>query len=373
MSLGTGYISPEVLGRIGEVIDQQGLLDEPGQKTDTQRTEGGEPNPPLGVEENIPATDEENIPGVPPIGDPPDDEDPITAEGEEVASPADGEGEAPGITSISGLAAEFEVDEDVLLSEVRVGNGLGYDLPLGEALASWREQSTNLLQRQEAQESEFQEKMVTINSHADEELKQLGALASVMVAEMDSDLKAAGNLEEFKAVDPAGYADFIEKRHRREQLIGDAVKRFDLNSTDRQNQSNGDIDRVKQREATQLAQKMPHWRDPEVAKTVVAENTSLMRQFGYTDEEQAAVIDHRHILILHYAAQHLKTLEQAKGKTLDNLRKQKGLRRPGMVRRATARADQGDPALTQRKKRIGHLRKNATTESAASLIETFLQ
>ncbi len=372
MSVGPGYIPPDAVSRIETLLDQQAGPNEPEENPDTQRTDPDEANPPLGVEETPPEETGEPTPQ----GDPPEGEEPLVAEGEKSEEgdpkPKIGDGESD-ITTLAGLAQEFEVDEEVLLSEITVGNGLGYELPLGEALTSWREQSTNLLKRQEAQESEFQTKMVEINSHADEELKQLGALASVLVAEMDSDLKVAGNLEDFKAADPTGYVDFIEKRHRRQKLIADAVQRFDLSSTDRQNQADGDIDRVKQREATQLAQKMPHWRKPEVAKQVVEENTALMTRLGYSAEEQAAVIDHRHILILHYAAQHLKTLEQAQGKTLENLRKKQGLRRPGMVRRATARVDQGEPEVIQRRERLGHLRKNATTESAAALIATYMK
>jgi len=371
MSAGPGYITRETLSQIESVIDRDGLLGQNEPETSNQRTNAEPANPLVTPEETPPPGDAEI-----PIGEPPGDDTPLAAEGGEGGEDADPSASPiaePGdITSIAALAAEFETDEEGFLSSINVDNGMGYQISLGAALNDWRETSTNLLARQEQHEAEFQSKLGEINGRADEELKKMGTLASVLATELNSDFNGV-DIEDLKIREPAVYADMIEKRHRRQELIKQTLEQFDLNSGDRGNQSTADLDRIKQREATQLAQKMPHWaKDREVAKQVVNENTALMRGLGFTDEDIAGVIDHRQILVLHWAAQYRKSISKTKGKTLEKLREKKGLRRPGMVNRATARIDQGDPKTTERKARTGALRKSANTGDAARLIETFL-
>lgn len=366
MSVGPGYISPDHIASLETIIERDGLLNPDDPKPTNQRTNEDPPNPQATAEE-IAA---QETPGGEPIVDPPDGTPPLAADTEQSAQ---GDDEPPEITSLAALAQEAEAEESDILESIRVDNGLGYEVSLGEALNGYRDLSTNLMARQDAIELEHQTKLGEINGRLDVELRKLGALASVLASELKDDY-ANADLEEMRSHDPAGYADLVTRKTRREQMIKDAVERFDINSADREAMSQGDIDRMRQREATMLAQKMPHWaKDKALAQEVVAENTALMTGLGFSPQEIAGVNDHRQILVLHWAAQYRKSLKKAKGKNLESLRLKKGLKRPGLVNRATARVEQGDPHIVERKSRLGVFRKSGSVDDGAKLIETFLK
>jgi len=287
---------------------------------------------------------------------------------------ADGEAaseDEASIDSIEALAAEFEVEPDEILEGIGIDDGWGNVVPLGEALNGFRESRNQNLELQQQYEEKFQERVAAVDQQTESEIAKIAGLAQAMVQEMTAEFENV-DLAELKARDPLQYADMIEKRQRRAELIKAAVSTMDFNAGLRQERSGATVEQVHQREAGLLRQKMPHWfKDQKTIQEVVKQNTDYMRSLGFDDASIAAVTDHRHIIALNEAAKWRASQKKAKGKTLEALRKQKGLRKPNLAKRATARVDQGDPNVTVRKDRMKHFGKSRSVKDAGKLLETF--
>lgn len=302
-----------------------------------------------------------------------------TVEADEEAEEAteDGEDEAASddeasIDSIAALAAEFDVPEEEVLEGIGIDDGWGNVVPLGEALNAFRESRNQAFEQQTQLEAKYQERIAEVDQQTEREIAKVAAIAQAMITEMQSEFDGI-DLAELKVRDPLSYADMIEKRQRRAELIKQAVETMDFNAGLRQERSTETIQQVHQREAGLLRQKMPHWfKDQKTIESVVSENTAYMRSLGFDDASIQAVTDHRHIIALHHAAQWQKSQKQAGSKTLSKLRKQKGLRKPNLAKRATSRIDQGEPNLAVRKDRMKSFGKSRSVKDAGALLETFI-
>ena len=300
----------------------------------------------------------------------------VEADEEAEEATEDGDGEAASddeasIDSIAALAAEFDVPEEEVLEGIGIDDGWGNVVPLGEALDGFRESRNQNLEQQTQLEAQYQARIAEVDQQTEREIAKVAAIAQAMITEMQSEFDGV-DLAELKARDPLSYADMIEKRQRRAELIKQAVETMDFNAGLRQERSTETVQQVHQREAGLLRQKMPHWfKDQKTIQEVVKQNTDYMRSLGFDDASIAAVTDHRHIIALNEAAKWRASQKKAKGKTLEALRKQKGLRKPNLAKRATARVDQGDPNVTVRKDRMKHFGKSRSVKDAGKLLETF--
>jgi hypothetical protein len=368
MSVGTG-ITRESLDSLGDLIDRDGLLDGNPVDPNKQRTDEHPPNPQIPEEELAAAEDDPA----------PEDEEPTEEElaaaegGEEGEEAAEPEAEEPTIETIAALAEEFNATEEDVLQSLTVDNGLGQTVTLGDALEGWRQTAGHIHEIQGKLETEHRELINETNAKIDTELSQLGGLTAALIDELKAEFESV-DLPALKLSDPARYADLIEKRQRRTELISRAADRFQVNAGEREQQAQGDRDALATREMNTLFEKMPEWkRDSKKSVEAIQENMQLMRAMNFSDEEINSVVDHRQVIILHWAAQYRKMLAKAKGKTLEELRKKKGLRRPGLVDRATARVDMTTPQDAQAKKRKASFRKSQSMEDAAGVLETMFK
>ena len=383
MSMEPG-ITPDVLGRLGEIIDRDGLLDGKPRDPDTQRTSDDDSKPTEGKQESDDADDtdpdtsllallaeddtEDDDAGA-------DDADDDAAADDDADDDAGEGGDETEISTLAELAEDFEVEEAELLGSIMVDTGAGAQIPLGQVIDGYKRANVQMAAFRQDLEAGFQKAVSTKTEQLDNELKSLAATAKLMAEEAKADYESI-DWEALKSADPDRYLQLRERRMRRDQVLRGAVEALDRNAAQRQQEAAADLKRAEIREADLLGQKRPDLVGDRAASEVFAkENLKALAHFGFEEpgKRLGAVIDHRELLILNAAAKYVSLLEKAKGKTLTKLRKNKGLRRPGMVNRRTARVERGDPKLEARKSHAKRLKKSGSVEDAAATIETFLK
>jgi hypothetical protein len=134
------------------------------------------------------------------------------------------------------------------------------------------------------------------------------ALEQVTTAETDPE----PNWEELAATDREEYLFqrqvWQDKQAKRDKLNAVAQELARRNKADAERQMAERITAEKEK----LVEKIPAWKDPEVAKKELATIKSYLLERGFTEEETAQVYDHRLVLVLKDAARYKVLL--AKGK-----------------------------------------------------------
>ena len=357
--------SRETLSALEAVIDDQGLLDPGDPTTGKQRAEPRKPK----------AAEREEDPGDPEADEPEADEadpDEEGAEGDEEPGDEEPAGSESGpIDSIESLAKEFGAEPDEVLEGIQVDNGFGQTVSLGDALQDWRDTNAQFVARREQLEEEHQTLLRETSEKAEAATTQMVALAKGLTDEMRSEFESV-DWDELKRTDPVAWADLREKRARRMALIGQAVAAIDGRSDANAEESTKQLRDIQKKEAAILARKMPAWaKDPALLRTVIDENTSVMRALGYSDADISNVADHRHVIVLHWAAQHLKALKGAKSKSAREKIEKRALRRP--TRRQGARGEPREQKVVAQSGLRKRLAKNRDVKSASALIESMLE
>lgn len=378
-------ITADITDRIGAIIERDGLLDPGNPNQASVRSAQNTPKAPIVEEENADADaladlanlSDEELAALQALGDDegtPDDqnlEPELDDEGNPIEVKPD---EGATISSLAGLAEEFDVPETEFLEQIMVDNGSGQEIPLSEVVSGYRRANLQMAAFRQDLEGKFQERLTETNSAADVELVKIGELAKLLQTESKREFDV--DWEMLKTTDPIRYVDLKEKQARLNQVMAGVVQTFERNSGEREKQAQADRRRVEIREADLLAQKRPELVNNEKAAMAFAqENVEALKQVGFEDPGARIndIYDHREILILNAAAKYFASVDAAKRKNLKNLREQKGLRRPGMVNRRTARVDQGDPTKVARKLHTARAKKSGSVNDAAKAIESFLK
>lgn len=317
-----------------------------------------------------------------PIDDPALDEereqDPGPDDVTEEITEDDTESEEDGVIStFADLAREFDADETTVMESIVFDNGFGQEVSVAEAVNAYRDGTNGFLAKAAELEQAYSARETKLSAQMEDGVKQVAALAKVLADELQADF-AGADMEQLKATDPLRFAELIEKRQRRQALIGDALKAMDGESARRAQRGTEAVQGEFDKQAALLRQKRPAWFKPDANGNVpiaqiVDENQAYMKAAGYSDERIASVTDHLDVITLWEAAQWRKSQQSAEGKTLSKVREKKGLKRPGMGKRAAARAEPTNQRETARKEGLQRVRKTARLDDGAAAIRSMLK
>lgn len=274
------------------------------------------------------------------------------------------------IRDIASLADTLGAPPEAVLESVMVPNALGLEVPLGEALETWRKHEESFDARRQELESNYVARTEAAVKKADTAVQQLTGLAKVLIEEMTSDFQGI-DFDALRHTNPQEYVRLSEAKMRRRQRIEEVFKACESASAIR-NEHAGEAMVARQREeAVKLIRKRPDWaKTPGVMPTIIKENQDVMRHLGFSEQEIAGVTDHRFIIGLHYAAQHLKTLKGVQGKSIPEV-KQRRLLRPSVLRQGSRQPAQA-PNAEARQARMQQFSQARDVKSAAALIESML-
>lgn len=317
------------------------------------------PRAPLSV---VPDPEEEQLTDPEAAADPAGTADPADPAADPEPAPEDV------IRDLGSLAETLGVEQDVVLESIMVPNAMGLDVPLGEAITAWRTTEENFETRRQELETTYQTRLQETQAQTEQEVSRLAGLAKVLIEELSADFQGV-DWEVIRRTDPENYVRLSEMRMRRRARIEEVFKAVEQSGASRSQRSAEQMQAAQREEAVKLIRKRPDWvKTPGVMKTIVSENQDVMRHLGFSEQEIASVTDHRMIIGLHYAAQHLKTLQGTQRKAIPKSRQ---LLRPAVLRQGSRQPAEG-PDAQARQDRLQQFSQARDVKSAASLIETFL-
>lgn len=274
------------------------------------------------------------------------------------------------IRDLPSLAETLGVEPEAVLESIMVPNALGLEVPLGEAIAAWRNGEETFDARRQELETAYQTRVQQVQTQTEQEVARLSGLAKLLIEELAADHQGI-DWDILKRTDPENYVRLSEMRMRRRGRIEEVFRAVEDAGGTRSQRSAEQLQAAQREEAVKLIRKQPGWaQKPETMRTIVAENQNVMRHLGFSEQEIAAVTDHRMIIGLHYAAQHLKTINGVQTKAVDAAKKRQ-LLRPAALRQGSRQPANG--ADTQaRQDRLQQFSQSRDVKSAASVIETYL-
>jgi hypothetical protein len=296
----------------------------------------------------------------PPVGEP----EAPTEELEVEAPPEDT------IRDLTSLAETLGAEPDLVLESIMVPNAIGIDVPLGEALQTWRRNEETFDARRQELESTYQGRIANATQQTEKAVATLTGLAKVLIEELSSDFQNV-DFDALRHTNPDEYLRLSEAKIRRRQRMEEVFKAVEGTGVLRQQMSAEKLAAQQRDEAMKLIRKRPDWvKKPEIMQTIVKENQDVMRHLGFSEAEINSVTDHRFIIGLHYAAQHLKTLQGVQGKRVEDA-KRRQLLRPQALRSGPRQTPQA-PNTELRQTRMQQFSQARDVRSAAALIETML-
>lgn len=339
-----------------------------------RRAPSGDPSAPQAGLNAQPDPDDSQLdPGVagPPEGALPDPAAASSADGEgdPEGSPDDEKAAAPEdvISTIEALAETLGAEPDVVLESIQVENAVGIPVSLGEALEGWRQSEQTFEARRAELETNYENRTRETVTRADAAARNLAAIANVLIDEMAAEFKGV-DLEQLKLTNPEEFVRLSEMRMRRKELLSRAVQGVQQFKAMTDDLDGERLQKSRREEAVKLAKARPDWlKNPELMRKIVDENHWVMRQFGYSEQEIDGVLDHRHILVLNAAAQHLKTLAAAKGKAVPKTGRRQLLRPTAF--QGGARSATPPPEVQGHQDRLAAFQKRRDVDSAAAVIQ----
>ena len=322
-----------MLGDIQEEALQEPIQEEPQEVEEEQLVEEevvDEAEEPTDVEEEVEETEE----------DEPETEDDVEEDSEEQTL------ETVKL-KVNGEELEKPLDEIVALAQ----QGLDYTKKTQE-VAEQRKQLESLEQQLKTQEQQFAEQ-AQLNNLLIEDVAKITAL--------DQQLSQYANVDWQKLTD----SDFVEAQkqymayNQLQQNRNDAVSQFEAK---RQNalakHQESLAERIKKGKET-LAKEIPNW-SPETTQAVVTTG----KEYGFTDDELNAIVDPRHVKVLHDAMQWRKS-QNKKPLVKKKVASAKPVVKPGAK-------DPKVAAISNAKKMREQLRKSGSSELASKLIEQMI-
>lgn len=119
------------------------------------------------------------------------------------------------------------------------------------------------------------------------------------------------------------------------------------------------------KERERMLERVPEWRDGAKFEADRKVMSSYAKQIGFSDAEMAAIFDHRHMQVLHDAAQ-FRALQASNPETLKRVRAAPQMARPGT-------RTQRDPKTVAKQQAIERFNKNPRDlDAQTALFETFV-
>ena len=208
---------------------------------------------------------------------------------------------------------ELETDEEEAEDEYEVeeqktykvkANGTEQEVTLDELVSGFQKGSDYT---KKSQELAAQKQAVQAEAHAIQEAMQLREEYSHRLSQVQQLLQNQGDdgvdMAELKENDPIAWSiKTAEKTEQNKKLQLLAAEQDKLAYAQRQQVSQHQA-KVVAHEAELLVSEMKEFSDPKKAEQVKKDIRSYGKAIGFTDQELAQVYDHRHVMVLHKAAQ----------------------------------------------------------------------
>lgn len=322
-----------MLGDIQEEAVQEPIQEEPQEVEEEQLVEEevvDEAEEPTDVEEEVEETEE----------DEPETEDDVEEDSEEQTL------ETVRL-KVNGEEIEKPLDEVVALAQ----QGLDYTKKTQE-VAEQRKQLETLEQQLKTQEQQFAEQ-AQLNNLLIEDVAKITAL--------DQQLSQYANVDWQKLTD----SDFVEAQkqymayNQLQQQRNDAVSQFEAKRQSALAKHQESVAERIRKGKEVLAKEIPNW-SPETTQAVVTTG----KEYGFTDDELNAIVDPRHVKVLHDAMQWRKS-QNKKPLVKKKVASAKPVVKPGAK-------DPKVAANSNAKKMREQLRKSGSSELASKLIEQMI-
>jgi len=293
----------------------------------------------------------------------------VEAEEEEIAEEAVDETESDEIDPETEVDNEEDSDEEQPIEVIKLKvNGEEIEKPLDEvvALAQQGLDYTKKTQEVAEQRKELEALQEQFNETTKQfqEQQQLNNLLIEDVAKvtaLDQQLAQYQNVDWQKLSD----SDFVEAQklffqyNQLQQERNQAVSQFEAKRQDALNRQQQMIANQVAKGKEQLSKEIPNW-SPETTQEIV----SVGKQYGFTDNELNAIIDPRHVRVLHDAMQWRK-LQSKNSVTKKKVASAKPVVKPGSK-------DQKRVASSNVQKMRDQLRKTGSSDLASKLIENMI-
>lgn len=357
MARPAGVSDHEATASIEDWLDKTEFADEPSRETDPKPTDEIKPKEPEEKPEEGPVEGEEELDKLA-AGDT-DDKD--------KKKPEEGD---PLINSLEGIAEYFEVKPEEVLDNLLVKRDDGSEIPVGEALTSWRE-SEGLLREQRGQlESEYVKLSEANTLETQKQLAKLHAITKGMVQELQSEYSDE-KLQAARLEDPDQYVKLFERRNELGRLITESANAFDSYGKQTEAENASRMQNTMAEENSKLLEAKPEWKVQAVRDEAMVAGQRLLMDIGFTAKEIDSVLDHKILLLVDMAVRGNRISKEAGEKNVDDLRK-RGLKRPSIGLRPKSRKDAEDPATGERDKAREQLHRTGDENLAARLIEDLL-
>jgi DNA repair exonuclease SbcCD ATPase subunit len=170
-------------------------------------------------------------------------------------------------------------------------------------------------------------------------------------------------LAAMKENDPVGYAVKVaEMTEKKEQLQAIQAEKYRL-AQEQQAEQQAQMQKFVESEQIKLAESLPEFSDKTKGEHIRNDIRSYGKKMGFTDNELAQVYDHRHVLVLHKAAQYDKLMSGKAGV------KKKVAKAPKTVK-GGAKVKQNVTDI--QKKQMKRLQQSGSARDAAAIFENFI-
>ena len=183
-------------------------------------------------------------------------------------------------------------------------------------------------------------------------LNELNQLVSVAQQQLNSEVNST-DLDKLWDEDPTEAAKIEHRLKRKQEKLNQAMNKTQI---EQQNQRQETL----QNEQRKLAMKIPEFSDPVKATALSSNMRTYLLSNGYNNLEISNIYDHRHIMLVNDAMKY-RSMQNSK----PNLAKK--ITKPGKVFSSGVKKDKADIDFTNRKEKLGRLKKSGSVKDATSI------
>jgi hypothetical protein len=232
--------------------------------------------------------------------------------------------------------------------------GQEFDVSLGELKNGY---SRDADYRRKTEELSYEKKQFVSESEKQRQdysskLNELNQLMSVAQQQLNSEVNST-DLDKLWDEDPTEAAKIEHRLKRKQEQLNQAMNKTQI---EQQNQRKASL----QSEQRKLVMKMPEFSDPVKATALSSNMRTYLLSNGYNNLEISNIYDHRHIMLVNDAMKY-RSMQNSK----PNLAKK--ITKPGKVFSSGVKKDKADIDFTNRKEKLGRLKKTGSVKDATSI------
>ena len=292
---------------------------------------------------------------------------------EEIAAAPDAEEGEPddgtSISTLSELAKEFSVDEEVLVNSLQIEGPRG-PVTLKEVIQSYKLHPETMDRWHQIDSAE--ERLIEMDKHLQQksadEARNLAAHTQVVIEMINSEY-ANVNWDMLEREEPTSYLILKQKQAAQYQKVAAAVDALKRMEADRDGTMAVASDTQRKREMEVLHRKMPDWREPDKARTAMVDVQNFLVQSGFNQDEINSLVDHRFLLVAYQAAKFHQLQTQAPQK-IEKLKRLPSTR--GALKSSARSVGERNVAQKQHDVVVSRLKQSGSERDAAKLMEALL-